>query len=68
MSVIEIEDQIKTLAPEELRKLTDWFFQFAMRQQEAARENREWTDFALKNFAMSYGDDEPEYSIADIKK
>jgi hypothetical protein len=68
MSAIEIEDKIKTLAPEELRKPTDWFFQFAMRQQEAARENREWTDVALKNFAMSYGDDEPEYSIADIKK
>jgi hypothetical protein len=49
-------------------KLTDWFVQFALGRQEEARENREWTDVALKNFAMSYGDDEPEYSIADIKK
>jgi hypothetical protein len=49
-------------------KLTDWFVQFALRRQEEARENRDLTDVTLKNFAMSYGDDEPEYSIADIKK
>jgi hypothetical protein len=68
MSAIEIEDQIKILAPDELRKLTDWFVQFALRRQEEARENEEWTDLALKNFAMAYGDDEPEYSLADICK
>ena len=68
MSAIEIEDQIKSLAPDELRKLTDWFVQFALMQQEPVRENRDLTDVSLKNFAMSYGDDEPEYSIADIKK
>ena len=68
MSAIEIEDQIKILAPDELRKLTDWFVQFALRRQEEACENEEWTDFALKNFAMAYGDGEPDYSIADIKK
>ncbi len=68
MSAIEIEDQIKSLAPDELRKLTDWFVQFSLMQQEPVRENREWTDIALKNFAMSYGDVEPEYSIDDFKK
>ena len=68
MSAIEIEDQIKSLAPDELRKLTDWFVQFALMQQEPVRENEDLTDVSLKNFAMSYGDDEPEYSIADIKK
>jgi hypothetical protein len=68
MSAIEIEDQIKSLAPDELRKLTDWFVQFALIQQEPVRENRDLTCVSLKNFAMSYGDDEPDYSIADIKK
>jgi hypothetical protein len=68
MSAIEIEDQIKSLAPHELQKLTDWFVQFALRRQEEARENEEWTDFALKNFAMANGDDEPEFSLSDIKK
>ena len=68
MSAIEIEDQIKNLAPDELQKLTDWFVQFALRRQEAARENEEWTDLALKNFSMAYSDDEPEYSLADICK
>ena len=68
MSAIEIEDQIKSLAPDELQKLTDWFVQFALRRQEAARENEEWTDLAIKNFAMAYGDDAPEYSLADICK
>ena len=68
MSAIEIEDQIKSLAPDELQKLTDWFVQFALRRQEEAHENEEWTDLAIKNFAMAYGGDEPEYSLADIKK
>ena len=68
MSAKEIEDQIKSLAPCELRKLTDWFFQFALRRLEKARENEEWTDLAIKNFAIAYGDDEPKYSIADICK
>lgn len=68
MIAIEIEDKIKTLSHEGLPKTADCFFQFAMRQQAAARENRGWTNFALKNFAMSYGDNEPEYSIADITK
>ena len=68
MSAIEIEDQIKSLAPGELQKLTDWFVQFALRRQEEACENEDLTDVSLKYFAMSYGDDEPEYSIADIKK
>ena len=68
MSAIEIEDQIKSLAPGELQKLTDWFVQFALRREEAARENEEWTDLAIKNFSMPYSDDEPEYSLADICK
>ncbi len=68
MSAIEIEDQIKSLAPDELQKLTDWFVQFALRRQEEACENEEWTDFSLKNFATAYGDDEPEFSLSDIKK
>jgi hypothetical protein len=68
MSAIEIEDQIKKLAPHELQQLTDWFVQFAFRRQEEARESEEWADLAIKNFAMAYGNDEPEYSLADIKK
>jgi hypothetical protein len=68
MSAIEIEDQIKSLAPDELQKLADWFVQFALRRQEEARENEEWADLAIKNFAIAYGDNEPEYSLADIKK
>ena len=68
MSAIEIEDQIKSLAPDGLQKLTDWFVQFALRRQEEVRENEEWTDLAIKNFATAYGDDEPEYLLADICK
>ena len=68
MSAIENEDQIKSLAPHELQKLTDWFFQFALRRLEKARENEEWSDLAIKNFAIAYGDDEPEYLLADICK
>jgi hypothetical protein len=34
----------------------------------SAIEIEDWTDFSLKNFAMAYGDDEPEFSLSDIKK
>jgi hypothetical protein len=51
MSAIEIEDQIQTLAPDGLRKLTVWFVQFASGRQEEVRENEAWTYSVLKNFA-----------------
>ena len=68
MSAIEIEDQIKSLARDELPKPADWFVQLALRRQDEVRENEKRTDLAIKNFAIAYGDDEPEYSLADICK
>lgn len=31
-------------------------------------EQEEWTRLAAQNLAQAYGDDEPEYSVADLKK
>jgi len=27
----------------------------------------EWVEFSMQNFARAYGDDEPDYSLEDIK-
>jgi hypothetical protein len=51
MSAIEIEDQIQTLASDELRELTVWFVPFELKRQEEARGNEAWTDSVLKNLA-----------------
>jgi hypothetical protein len=31
-------------------------------------EHAEWVEFSMQNFARAYGDDEPDYSLEDIKK
>ncbi len=33
-----------------------------------ARERAEWAALAVQSLARAYGDQEPEYSIADIKE
>jgi hypothetical protein len=31
-------------------------------------EHDEWVEFSMQNFARAYGDDEPDYSLEDIKE
>src|SRR5260221_2677558 len=33
-----------------------------------SRERAQWADLAAQSLARAYGDDEPEYSLADIKE
>lgn len=35
---------------------------------ELADEREEWFTFAMQNFASMYGDDEPEYTLDDVKE
>jgi hypothetical protein len=35
---------------------------------DAERERADWEALALSNLARAYGPDEPEYSVADIKR
>jgi hypothetical protein len=68
MSTVEIEREIQKLEPDELRKLSLWFADFAAKQAEASAEDAEWHALALAKFASLYDDDEPEYSLQDIKR
>jgi hypothetical protein len=38
-----------------------------LEKQMAEREDAEWQEFAYRSFAAGYDDDEPDYSIEDIK-
>jgi len=49
-------------APETVERL-----QKILEKQMAEREHDEWVEFSMQNFARAYGDDEPDYSIKDIK-
>ena len=68
MSAVEIEKEIEKLEPDELRKLSAWFADFAAKQSEASNEDAEWHALALAKFASLYDDEEPEYSLQDIKR
>ena len=34
---------------------------------EFAQERTDWLNLSLQNLARAYGDDEPEYTVADLK-
>ena len=56
-----LNEIIEDLSEERLRTLLE-FAEFL-----DAREEREaWTNLGLEQLAMAYGDDEPEYTLADI--
>lgn len=56
-----LNEIIEDLSEERLRALLE-FAEFL-----DAREEREaWTNLGLEQLAMAYGDDEPEYTLADI--
>lgn len=81
-TVQEIEAAVAQLPPEQLADFRVWLTAFVaqietdyaaypqptefMIQSEA--ERAAWQQFALQNLARAYGDDEPEYSVADLKK
>jgi hypothetical protein len=50
-------------APETVDRL-----QNILEKQMAEREDAEWLEFSMQNLARAYGDDEPDYSLEDIKK
>ena len=56
-----LNEIIEDLSEERLRALLE-FAEFL-----DAREEREaWTNLGLEQLALAYGDDEPEYTLADI--
>ena len=57
-----IQHVLDELPEDRLRQLLD-FARFLAEQREAD----EWEELALQGLAGAYGDDEPEYTLADIK-
>ncbi len=50
-------------APETVDRL-----QAILERQMEEREDAEWQEFAYRSFAAGYDDDEPDYSLEDIKE
>jgi hypothetical protein len=50
-------------APETVARLQE-----ILEKQMAEREDAEWQEFAYRSFAAGYDDDEPDYSLEDIKE
>ena len=80
-TVQEIEAAVARLRPEQLADFRAWLAEFvAQIETDAARaqltkfllqseaERATWQQFARQNLARAYNDDEPEYSVADLKK
>jgi len=59
----ELERLIPELSPDEIQQVVN-FAKF-LRWQD---ERREWREFAKQRFARAYGDNEPEYTLADIRE
>lgn len=58
----EFEKLIADLSEEQVRELVN-FAKF-LRWSD---ERREWREFGQQQFAKAYGDDEPEYTLADLR-
>jgi len=58
----ELEQLIADLSEEQVRELVN-FAKF-LRWSD---ERREWCEFGQQQFAKAYGDDEPEYTLADLR-
>jgi hypothetical protein len=70
-SVQEIETAVSQLTPEQLADFRAWFTEFearSARPTSVADERAEWFHFAGRAFNSAYGDDEPDYTEADLKE
>lgn len=75
MSTIqEIESAVTQLSAEQLADFRAWFAEFeaqsAAKQANSATlpEQEAWHQLAAHNLASAYGEDEPEYTVADLQK
>lgn len=59
----ELEQLIADLSEEQVRQVVD-FAKF-LRWSD---ERRQWSEFGRQQLAKAYGDDEPEYTLADLRE
>ena len=61
-TLARLEPILDGLSEDRIRQLID-FARFLATEQ----DRQEWSDFGQKQLAQAYGDDEPEYTAADIR-
>lgn len=69
-TITELEAAVSQLSTEELASFRAWFAEFET-QARPKPENQlqdEWQYTAAQNLARAYGDEEPTYTIADLKR
>lgn len=59
----ELKQLIAELSEDQARQVTDYARFLRWRD-----EHREWHEFGRQQFAKAYGDDEPEYTLADRRE
>lgn len=59
----ELERLIADLSASQMQQVVD-FAKFLQWQE----DRREWQEFGKRQFARAYGDNEPEYTLADIRE
>jgi len=59
----ELERLLPDLSAAQMRQVLD-FAKFLQWQE----DRREWQRFGKQQFARAYGDNEPEYTLADIRE
>ena len=58
-----LDDVLSNLPDDQVRRVLEYAQFLTWRDERDA-----WHDFGLKQFARGYADDEPEYSLDDIKE
>lgn len=67
-TIQEIEAAVTQLTSEQLAAFRTWFLEFEAQRGEQPAEGTAWQQLAAQGLAAAYGDDEPEYSLNDVKK
>ena len=62
MSVQELESAVSRLSKEELALFSRWFEEYT-----ADPERSEWATLGGRNIGRAYGENEPEYTTADLR-
>lgn len=65
--VEKIEAEVRSLTQEELNAFRQWFIRFESNAQRQSSERTQWSDAAAEGLERAYGENEPEYSDADLK-
>ena len=69
-TIAELEAAVSQLSMEELASFRTWFAEFEA-QAKPKLENHlpdEWQYAAAQNLARAYGEEEPTYTIADLRQ